>query len=51
MVGNTPHRLGTPNTQPNMRTVEAMKIYYIIHRQQTYLYLGLPYTEDIGQST
>ena len=29
MVGNAPHRLGTPNTQPNTRTVEAMKIYYI----------------------
>ena len=32
------------------RTVEAKhKINYRIHRQQTDLYLGLPYTEDTGQ--
>ena len=43
------HRFGTPHKEPKTCTVEARIKNYIIHRQQTDLYLGLPYTEDIGQ--
>ena len=41
-VGNA--TLGGPNAQWKQNSK-----YYIIHRQQTDLYLGLPYTEDTGQ--
>ena len=48
--GDAPHRLGTPHARPNAQWKQNSK-YYIIHKQQTYLYLGLPYTENTEQSS
>ena len=51
LSGDAPHRLGTPH-RAQIDTVEAITKYnYITYRQQTYLYLGLTYTENTGQST
>ena len=49
--GDEPHRLGTPHREPKRAQWKQELKYCIIHRQQTYLYLGLPYTENTKQST
>ena len=45
--GDASHRLGNATWSPNAQWKQT--IYYIIHRQQTYLYLSLPYTENTEQ--
>ena len=47
---DSPHRLGTPHSEAQTHSGSRNQ-NYIIHRQQTDLYLGLPCTEDTGQST
>ena len=46
--GDVPHKLGNATWGPNAQWKQNIK-YYIIHKQQTYLYLGLPYTKNTGQ--
>ena len=47
LSGGAPHRLGTPHRAQTHGGSNNKN--YIIHRRQTYLYLGLPYTENTGQ--